>query len=191
MVAASWRRRTAGLLGAGLCAAWTLACSREERFVRDHLERLPGVGEVQIGCGDAASSSGAGVCATVAMSDGASLRFMGLGFQSFGPVPSRVRVAAAGGFSPLVVSCDARAVIADLDRSGLFGHHFSPALDGVADAIGRHREVIEEMEFWPRCPQFWELQEERGPVYRYCAHATRAARDSPPRPCDQSLDSTK
>lgn len=190
MVAALWRRRSVRLLGAGLWIAGTMACSREERFVRSHLEDLAGVGEVRIGCGDTASA-GAGVCATVAMSDGATLRFMGLGFQSFGPVPSRVRVAEAGGRSPLIVSCDSRAVIADVDRSGLFGHHFTPALDGVADAIRRHRDLIEELEFWPQCPQFWELQERQGPLYRYCAHATGAVGDLPPRPCDQSLDSAK
>lgn len=160
------------------------ACGREARAVRDHLAAMPGVDRAEtVACANPEQFPGAGVCATVTMSDGARLRFIGLGFSSFGPVPSRIRVAEAGGRSPLIVSCDAKAVIADVDRSGLFGHHFSPALDGVADAIKRHRDVIEELEFWPQCPQFWELQETGGPRYRYCAHPARTAAEPPPVAC--------
>jgi hypothetical protein len=92
-------------------------------------------------------------------------------------------VIEAGGRVPLVVSCDARVAVADVDRSGLFGHHFTPALDGVSGAIQRYREVVEELEFWPQCPQFWELQEEGGPRYRYCARAPRTAAEPPPAVC--------
>lgn len=160
------------------------ACGREERFVRDQITALPGVARVDtVLCDFTWHVPSTGVCATVAMSDGAVLRFAGLKFDSFGAVPSRVRVIEAGGRLPVIVSCDAQVSVADVDGSGLFGHHFSPAMDGIADALRRHREVIEEFEFWPQCPQFWELQEEIGPRYRYCAHAARAAVEPPPPFC--------
>jgi len=183
MVAASRAQRPAVVLAVGLCLLWVAGCSREQRHVREHLEGLPGVASVDVSCGVGGAPSNTGVCASVVMSDGAVLQFVGLGYQSFGPVPSRVRLAAAGGRSPLMVSCQAQASVADFDRSGLFGHHFSPAIDGVADAIHRYRDVIEELEFWPQCPQFWEFGEEQGPLYRYCAHRTGAVGDPPPRPC--------
>lgn len=181
MVAASRVRQSLRVVAAGASASLMLACAREERFVRDHLEALPGVGSVEVSCGEPGPSQG--VCATLAMSDGKVVRFVGLGYQSFGPAPSRVRVAEAGGRVPLIASCQARAVVADVDRSGLFGHHFSPAIDGVTDAVRRHQDLIEELEFWPQCPQFWELQEEQGPLYRYCAHAAGAVAEPPPPPC--------
>jgi hypothetical protein len=159
-------------------------CDREPRFVRDSLAALPGVGNVDaVLCDDSGQFPNTGVCATVAMTDGAVLRFAGLGFRSFGPVPSRVRLVEVSGRVPLIVSCQARATVADVDRSGLFGHHFTPGLDGVRDAIHRYQEVAEELEFWPQCPQFWELQEEGGPRYRYCAHAAGRGADAPPAAC--------
>jgi len=183
MVAAPPARRSAVLVVC-LSILSLPACSREQRFVRDSLAALPGVGNVDaVSCGENGPSSNAGVCAAVTMTDGAVLRFAGLGFQSFGPVPSRVRLVEASGRVPLIVSCEARVTVADLDRSGLFGHHFTPALDGVRDAIHRYQEVAEELEFWPQCPQFWELQGEGGPRYRYCAHAAGRGADAPPAAC--------
>lgn len=149
------------------------------------------VESVGVSCNDAVWFAGGDVCATVAMSEGPTLRFRGLGYHSFGPAPSRVRVEAAGGRAPLIVSCESQSSFADVDRDGLFGHHFSPGLDDVAMAIRRRREIIKELEFWPQCPQFWELQAEPGLLYRYCAHAEKATAEPPPRPCDQSLDKTK
>lgn len=184
MVKASPARCSAAVSVVCLATLSLAACGREERFVRDRITAMPGVTRVDAtSCDDTGRVPDAGVCATVAMADGAVLRFAGLKFDSFGPVPSRVRVVEAGGRSPLIVSCDARSVVADVDRSGLFGHHFSPALDGVADAIRRHRDVVEELEFWPLCPQLWELQEEQGPRFRYCAHPARAAAEAPPPFC--------
>lgn len=183
MVAAPPARRSAVLVVC-LCMVSLPACGRETRFVRDSLAALPGVGNVDAAlCAENGQFPNAGVCATVAMADGAVLRFAGLGFRSFGPVPARVRLVQAGGRVPMIVSCNARATIADIDRTGLFGHHFTPALDGVSDAIHRHRAVAKELEFWPECPQFWELQEEGGPPYRYCAHAAGRGADAPPAVC--------
>jgi len=182
MVAAPPARRSAVLVVC-LSILSLPACSREQRFVRGSLAALPGVGNVDaVSCGEDVQPSTTGVCATVAMTDGAVLRFAELGFGSFGPVPSRVRVVEAGGRVPLIVSCAARTAVADVGRSGLFGHHFTPALDGVSDAVERYRDVVEELEFWPQCPQFWELAGEQGTTYRYCAHAAGRAAEAPPRP---------
>jgi len=175
--------RGSAVLVAFLAAMTLPACGREQRFVRDSLAALPGVGSVDaLSCGEHGPFPGEGVCATVAMTDDAVLRFAGLGFGSFGPVPSSVRVIEAGGRVPLIVSCDARTAVADVDRSGLFGHHFTPALDGISDAIQRYRDVVEELEFWPQCPQFWELASEQRTTYRYCAHAPNKPAEAPPRP---------
>ena len=191
MVASAVVRQALGGLAVCLSAACDLAGSREQVFVHEHMAALPGVEVVHASCSTALVFADTQVCATVGMSEGAVLRFLDLGYQSFGPAPSRVRVAAAGGREPVVVSCHLRTDFADIGRSARFGHHFSPPIDGVADALRRRREVIEELEFWPQCPQFWELAGEQGTTYRYCAHAAGAAAEPPPRPCGQSLDSAK
>lgn len=185
----------AGLL-LGLVAAWTgsactLAGPREELFVRENLATLPGVEAVDVSCGSGWLVAHGDVCVTIKMSEGVELKFAGVGYESFGSAPSSVRVAAAGGRSPLVVSCASQAAVAAVDRAGLFGHHFTPAIEAVPEAIRRRREVIEELEFWPQCPQFWEVAGRDGTAYRYCAHPVSAAAEPPPPPCDQSLDRTK
>ena len=178
-------------LACGLAAACTTAGAREREFVRQNLAIIPLVESVRASCNDAVLFAGGEVCATVAMGEGTILQFGGLGYDSFGRVPSRIRLEAAGGRTPLIVSCASRMDFADVGRDGLFGHHFSPRLDDVAMAIRRRREVIEELEFWPQCPQFWEIQQTAGPRYRYCAHAAGTTPEPPPRPCDQSLESAK
>lgn len=170
-------------LACGLVAACTTAGAREREFVRQNLAIIPLVERVRASCSNAVLFPGGDVCATVAMGEGTVLQFGGLGYDSFGPVPTRVRLEAAGGRIPLVVSCESSMDFADVGRDGLFGHHFSPGLDDVAMAIRRRREVIEEMEFWPQCPQFWEMQPKGGPRYRYCAHPAGTAPEPPPRPC--------
>lgn len=171
-------------LALGLAAGCTTAGVREREFVRQNLAIIPLVESVRAACSTAVLFAGGDVCATVAMGEGSVLQFGALGYHSFGPVPSRVRLETAGGRTPLVVSCNSQSPFADIGRDGLFGHHFSPGLDDVAMAIRRRREVIEEMEFWPQCPQFWEMQPKGGPRYRYCAQATGATPDPPARPCD-------
>ena len=175
----------------GLAAGCTTAGAREREFVRQNLAIVPLVESVGTSGNDAVLFAGGDVSATVTMGEGTVLRFGGLGYESFGRVPSLIRVQAAGRRSPLVVSCESSVEFAEIDRTGLFGHHFSPGLDDVSMAIRRRREVIEEFEFWPQCPQFWEVQQASGPRYRYCAHAAGATAEPPPRPCDQSLDSAK
>lgn len=166
-----------------LLSACTLAGPREETFVRRNTGIITGVKSVQVSCASGWLRAKGDVCLTVTMTEGAKLRFVGVGYQSFDSAPSRVRITAAGGRSPLVVSCESQYDFADLDRSGLFGHHFTPALEAVPEAVRRSKDVVEELEFWPQCPQFWELGGERGTTYRYCAHATGTVGEAPPRPC--------
>ena len=42
----------------------------------------------------------------------------------------------------------------------------------------RSGEVLEEVQFWPQCPQSWDVQDKRGVNYRYCARR----KDSPADP---------
>lgn len=123
------------------------------------------------------------LCAEVAMVDGTLLRFAGVGARSFGSSATRVLVTEAGGLVPRVTSCTGEpSRVADVHRSGVFGHHFSPGLLDINEAIRLHQEVIEELEFWPRCPLFWEVQDKRGANHRYCAHPAKVAGEAPPRP---------
>ncbi len=188
---ARWCSSLAVAIAAGSVSACTLAGPREEASVRERLAALEGVASVEVSCGSGWLSPKGDVCVTVVTDAGKQLRFGDVGYDSFGTAPSRVRLVAAGGQSPLVVSCDSQSGFADIDRSGLFGHHFSPAIEAVPEAVRRAAEVVEELEFWPQCPQFWEVGGRQGTTYRYCAHPAGVAGEPPPRPCDQSLDRTK
>jgi len=183
MVTAAVLRRRLVLVAVCLASACTLAGPREEEFVRLNLGIVTGVTSVEVACGSGWVAAKGDVCATVTLDTGAQLQFVEVGYKSFGSAPSRVRLAGAGGRSPLVVSCESQSGVAGLDRSGLFGHHFTPALEAVPEAVRRSREVIEELEFWPQCPQFWEVAGSQGGTYRYCAHATGGTVEPPPRPC--------
>lgn len=186
---AAWR--WLGVVAVCASSACTLAGTREEAHVREQLAALPLVEAVHVDCGSGWIAARGDVCATLAMGEGVVLKFVGVGYDSFGSAPSSVRVAAAGGRSPLVVSCSSQSGVAAFDRAGLFGHHFTPAIEAVSEAVRRRREVIEELEFWPQCPQFWEIAGPDGTAYRYCAHAVSVTPEPPPPPCDQSLDKTK
>jgi hypothetical protein len=187
----SWGWSVAIAVAVTVTSACTLAGRREEASVREQLAALEGVASVEVSCGSGWLTPKGDACVTVTVSGGKQLRFQDVGYDSFGSAPSRVRLSRAGRLSPLVVSCDTQMSFADIDRSGLFGHHFSPVLEAVPEAVRRSAEVLEELEFWPQCPQFWELGGPQGTTYRYCAHASGVAGDPPPRPCDQSLDKTK
>jgi hypothetical protein len=120
------------------------------------------------------------LCAEVLTKDGARLRFDRVGFNSFGSTASNVFVAEAGGLVPLVASCDGVGP-PNFHRDSPLGHHFHPTLIDVKDAVFRYREVLEKVEFWPQCPQFYEVQDKRGQNYRYCTRRKGAA-EEPPKP---------
>ena len=118
------------------------------------------------------------LCAEIVTKGGARLRFDRVGFNSFGSAAVNVHVAEAGGLVPRIASCDGVSS-PNLHRSGPLGHHFQPAFIDVKDAVFRYREVLAEVEYWPQCPQFWEVQDSRGRNYRYCAHRKDASGDPP------------
>jgi hypothetical protein len=157
---------------------------RERRHVEGTLRGLKELRNVSIGCGGGILASDS-VCADIVSADGKSLRFDRLGFNSFGANATNVVVAEADGWVPRVSTCNG-VEPPNFHRQAPLGHHFQPTLIDVKEAITRAREVLEEIQFWPECPQSWEVQDKRGVNYRYCVRRKDAA-DDPPRPtdCDQ------
>ena len=118
--------------------------------------------------------------ATVELRDGEIIRFASVGHKSFGATAVNVVVAEADGLVPRIASCDAVS-FPNLHRDAPLGHHFQPTLIDISDALRRSGELLEEIQFWPECPQSWEVQDKRGVNYRYCARK-KDATDDPPRP---------
>jgi hypothetical protein len=172
-----------GCLGAGVLCL-TTACGylpgrQEMERASLTLGNVDGVVMVNVGCGGSLLAADE-LCADVVMKDGATLRFENVGFNSFGSTAVNVFVAKAGSLVPRIASC--RGVSTpNFHRGSALGHHFRPTLIDVKDAVFRHREVLEEVQFWPQCPQSWEVQDKRGENFRYCARRVEAT-EEPPRP---------
>lgn len=166
----------AGVLGAG--CEYTPA-GRERAAAVETLRAIPGVAQVSVGCEGGLLASN-GLCADVEMKEGQKLRFEQVGHRSFGANAGTVVVASAGGLVPRIASCTGVG-FPNFHRSGPLGHHFEPTLIDVKDAVTRAREVLEEVQFWPQCPQSWEVQDRRGENFRYCARR-REASEEPPAP---------
>ncbi len=128
---------------------------------------------VHVSCGGSLLASD-GLCADVVMKDGSRLRFERVGLQflrldGHERGGRQARAAWCRGSPPAPASAR-RTFIA----AGAIGHHFSPTLIDVKDAVFRYREVLEEVEFWPQCPQYWEVQDQRGENYALlCASRPR------------------
>lgn len=165
------------LLMASACAF--LPGQREMDRTQQVLSTIDAVSEVHFTCKGTLLASD-GLCTDVVMKDGSRLRFDRVGLSSFGSTAMNVYVASAGGLEPRIASC-AGAGSPNFHRSGAIGHHFSPTLIDIKDAVFRYREVLEEVQFWPQCPQYWEVQDQRGVNYAYCARRERAT-EEPPRP---------
>jgi hypothetical protein len=169
---------------AALLLAVIAACSHTPAWrERDHADQiLRGMKELQhvsIGCG-AALLANDRLCADVVTTAGKSLRFERVGFNAFGANASNVVVAEADGWVPRLASCQGVAA-PNFHSEAALGHHFQPTLLDLTDAVRRSQEVLEEVQFWPQCPQSWEVQDKFGANYRYCAHR-KDARADPPRP---------
>ena len=163
-----------------LCSGCSILPAQHEKVrVQEILATVESVSEVHLSCGGRVFA-GDSLCVDVVTKDGAKLRFEHVGSNSFGSSAVNVYVVEAGGLVPLVASCDGIGA-PNFHRSSPLGHHFQPALIDVKDAVFRYREVLEEVEFWPQCPQSWEVQDSRGRNYRYCAHR-QGATEQPPRP---------
>jgi hypothetical protein len=135
--------------------------------------------QVSVGC-ESVLLAGDGLCADVVTAEGKSLRFERLGFNAFGRNAANVVVAEADGWVPRMASCSGVAA-PNFHSEAALGHHFQPTLLDLSDAVKRSQEVLEEIQFWPECPQSWEVQDKFGARYRYCAHR-KGAPAEPPRP---------
>ena len=181
-----WKMVGTRTLAAGaVCAVLVLgACAytpagRERAHADETLRGMQELQQVSVRCEGALLASDA-LCADVVTTEGKSLRFERVGFKAFGPNASHVVVAEADGWVPRVASC-AGVAAPNFHREAPLGHHFGPTLIDLKDAVTRSREVLEEVQFWPQCPQSWEVQDKFGANYRYCAHRKGAPAD-PPRP---------
>ena len=143
------------------------------------LKTIDTVKEIHFTCGRQFLASDS-LCTDVMMKDGSQLRFERVGFNAIGSTAVNVFVAKAGHLVPRVASCDGVGS-PNFHRDSALGHRFHPTLIDVKDAAFRYREVYEEVEFWPQCPQYWEVQDKRGANYRYCSRREDAS-DEPPRP---------
>lgn len=163
-----------------LSAGCSVPASREREFAAEQIAKAAELKSSQVEREGFAVLADDGLMASVEMSDGKVIRFARVGYNSFGSNASNVVVAEAGGLVPRIASCGGVA-FPNFHREGALGHHFQPTLIDVTDAVRRSREVLEEVQFWPACPQSWEVQDKFGANYRYCAHRKDAPAD-PPRP---------
>ena len=160
-----------------------LPAGRERAQAEQILREQPGVVEAELTCGSSVLA-GDQLCADVYFNDGTTLRFERIGFNAFGASAVNIVVARTGGLVPRIASCEGVGP-PNFHREGALGHHFAPTLIDVKEAVNRHREVLEEVQYWPECPQTWEVQDKRGRNYRYCARKQDAT-EEPPRPANCS-----
>jgi hypothetical protein len=116
----------------------------------------------------------------VSTDEGKALRFEHISSGAYGPRAAYVVVGEADGLQPRVASCTG-VTAANFHRDAPLGHHFSPQIADLKEALTRTQEIVEEVSFWPRCPMTWEVQDDRGANYRYCARKKGEAME-PPRP---------
>jgi hypothetical protein len=120
--------------------------------------------------------------ASVELRDGEIMRFARVGYKSFGPNAVNVVVSEADGLEPRIASCGG-VTFPNFHREAALGEHFQPTLIDLKEAITRSREIVEEVQYWPRCPMSWDVQDKRGVNYRYCARKKDETTE-PPRPTD-------
>ncbi|MEY4094248.1 MAG: hypothetical protein RLZZ53_1447 [Acidobacteriota bacterium] len=172
---------SAWMLGAAMLSA---ACSsfpaqREAGRAREVIGTVDSVATLALDCGSSILASDEW-CADLTMKDGKRLRFERVGFNAFGSSAVNVFVSEAGGLTPRIASCDGVAT-PNLHRESALGHRFRPTLIDVKDAVFRYKEVLQEVQFWPQCPQYWETTDRLGARFRFCARKAGAT-DEPPRP---------
>lgn len=176
-------RRCLGCLGCLAClgaCAW-LPAQKERARTEGALSTMGNVVLADVECGTSVFA-GDQLCAQVVMKDGARIHFSRLGFGSFGATAKNIVIDEAGGLVPRVTTCSGSSS-PNFHRDSVFGHHFQPPLLDVQEALWRYREVLKEVQYWPECPQFFEVQDRTGANFRYCARK-KAATEEPPRPTD-------
>jgi hypothetical protein len=169
---------------AWLAAMLVTSCSylpakRECAHVEQQLAGVELVKSTNVECGGG-MLAGDGARARVEMHDGAVLILEHLGFNAFGSSATFIVVGEASGLVPRIASCEGVAS-PNFHREAALGHHFQPTLIDTKEAVSRYRELLEEVEFWPQCPQNWEVEDKRGARFRYCARR-KDATEEPPRP---------
>lgn len=123
--------------------------------------------------------------AVVELRDGEIIRFANVGYNSFGPNAVNIVISEADGLVPRVASCSGVS-FPNFHRDAPLGEHFQPTLFDVNDAVKRSGEVLEEVQYWPRCPMSWDVQDKRGVNYRYCARKKGETTEPPrPEPCQR------
>ena len=165
-------------LGA-LAACGYLPASRECAYVRQQLGAISQLKSSQVECA-AGLFANDGVTARVEMNDGSVLEFERLGFNAFSSNATSIVLAQASGLRPRVASCDGVAS-PNFHRDAALGPHLRPTLIDTKEAVSRYRELQEEVEFWPQCPQYYEVENRVGARFHYCARKPSAT-DEPPRP---------
>jgi hypothetical protein len=176
--------RTAAIVASlGLAGCSYLPAQRERARTEAILSAIDNVMLAEVECGSRLLAADA-LCAEVVMKDGAKIHFSRLGFDSFGATAKNIVVDEAGGLVPRVATCSGVSS-PNFHRESALGHHFHPTLIDVKEAVSRYREVMEEVQWWPQCPQSWEVQDKHGINYRYCSRKKNAAED-PPRPSNCS-----
>lgn len=160
-----------------LSACSYMPAQREVERAREVIATVDSVADIKIECGSTILASDSW-CADLKMKDGSHLKFDHIGFNAFGSSATNVFVVDAGGLTPRIASCDGIAT-ANFHRESPLGHRFHPTLIDVKDAVFRYREVLEEVQFWPQCPQYWETQDRGGAKYRFCARKTDAVEEPP------------
>lgn len=152
---------------------------REMERTQRILGTIDSVAEVHFTCGGSLLANDT-LCTDVVMKDGSRLRFDHVGFNAFGTTAVNVYVAQADGLVPRIASCD-KISTPNFHRDSVLGHHFRPMLIDMKDAVFRYREVLEEVQYWPQCPQSWAIQDKQGTSYRYCARPLADVAE-PPKP---------
>jgi hypothetical protein len=152
---------------------------RERGHALDALSRIENVQQAKVGCAGA-FFAGDSLCAGLILKSGQTLSFERVGFGSFVPSATAIVVSEAHGIEPRIASCTTVGP-PNFHGDGALGGHFKPPLLTVTEAVERVADVIEEVEFWPRCPMSWDVQDRRGVNYRYCARK-KSETTEPPRP---------
>lgn len=166
-----------GVLSLSACSY--LPAAQERLRAEQSLRAIPDVMMATVECGSRVFA-GNELCAQVMLRDGVTIKLERLGGASFGGNSTNAFVTEAGGLAPRITSCEATGT-PNFHRTGAMGHRFRPTVIDVAELIARRKELLTELQFWPRCPMFWEFADRRGAVHRYCARPTGAA-DEPPAP---------
>ena len=160
-------------------ACAVLPAGRECDYVNQQLGGIEQLKTAHIEC-PTGVLAGDEVTARVEMNDGAVLKFERLGFNAFGANAVNVVLTEASGLMPRIASCSGVAA-PNFHRDAPLAHHLQPTLIDTKEAVSRYRELLEEVEFWPQCPQYYEVENRRGARFRYCARKPDAT-EEPPRP---------